>query len=263
MIINNVGYNHCHDADFFINRPEGSGDYLLLLLKTDAVFILDNAETIIPKNSVFIYPKGMPQYYKCLPQQTFENNWIHFLFEPGEEQEFLKLNIPYSTPIKIDSIYFLDFCFKSIAYGFGSCNLYKDNSISNFISLIFNKISERLNQESMAILSSKQEMLVTIRNKIYSKPFESRTVESAAHEVRMCKSAFQRSYKETFGVTFIEDLTESRIAYAKMLLATTNLSVTEIAFQSGYKTYAHFTRQFRKKCNLTPTEFRSLLQSNR
>lgn len=79
----------------------------------------------------------------------------------------------------------------------------------------------------------------------------------------MCKSAFQRSYKETFGVTFIEDLTESRIAYAKMLLATTNLSVTEIAFQSGYKTYAHFTRQFRKKCNLTPTEFRSLLQSNR
>ena len=99
MIINNVGYNHCHDADFFINRPEGSGDYLLLLLKTDAVFILDNAETIIPKNSVFIYPKGMPQYYKCLPQQTFENNWIHFLFEPGEEQEFLKLNIPYSTPV--------------------------------------------------------------------------------------------------------------------------------------------------------------------
>ena len=97
MIINNVGYNHCHDADFFINRPEGSGDYLLLLLKTDAVFILDNAETIIPKNSVFIYPKGMPQYYKCLPQQTFENNWIHFLFEPGEEQENIDSVKAYSV----------------------------------------------------------------------------------------------------------------------------------------------------------------------
>ena len=32
MQINNIGYHHFHDADFKIERPNGSGDYLLLLL---------------------------------------------------------------------------------------------------------------------------------------------------------------------------------------------------------------------------------------
>lgn len=33
MIINNVGYDHKHDADFIIERPNGHGDCLFLLLK--------------------------------------------------------------------------------------------------------------------------------------------------------------------------------------------------------------------------------------
>ncbi|MGB4091586.1 MAG: hypothetical protein WBK46_06540 [Ruminococcus flavefaciens] len=44
MIINNAGYDHCHDADFFIERPEGSGDNLLLLLKTDTIFTIDGKD---------------------------------------------------------------------------------------------------------------------------------------------------------------------------------------------------------------------------
>ena len=35
MEIRNAGYNHCHDTDFIIDRPKGSGDNLLLLLKTE------------------------------------------------------------------------------------------------------------------------------------------------------------------------------------------------------------------------------------
>lgn len=263
MIINNVGYNHYHDADFNINRPEGSGDFLLLLLKTDAVFIINNTEKIIPKNSIFIYPKNMPQYYKCITQQVFGNNWIHFIFEPDEEKEFLKLKIPYAKAITLNNTFFIDFCFKSIAYEFSSNNLYKNKNILNYMQLMFNKISENLYQKDNQILNSKSEMLITIRNKIYSKPYEIRTIESAAHEVRMCKSAFQHLYKKTFGITFIQDLIESRIAFAKMLLITTNLSSSEIAFQSGYKTYAHFTRQFKKICNLTPIEFRKLYNQNK
>lgn len=58
MIIHNVGYNHCHDADFFIDRPDGSGDYLLLVLKTDTIFTLDGKDTIVPKNSFFLYKRN-------------------------------------------------------------------------------------------------------------------------------------------------------------------------------------------------------------
>lgn len=100
MIVNNVGYNHCHDADFYIDRPDGSGDYLLMLLKTDTIFNIDGKNVIVPANSVFIYPKGKPQYYRCLPQHTFENDWLHFDFSAKDkEAEFLDRKIPFETPI--------------------------------------------------------------------------------------------------------------------------------------------------------------------
>ncbi|NLP26948.1 MAG: helix-turn-helix transcriptional regulator [Clostridiales bacterium] len=256
MIINNVGYNHNHDADFFINRPKGSGDFLLLLLKTDALFTLNGKNIKVDKNSLFIYKKGTPQYYRCIPQEIFSNDWIHFLFENDEEQEFLSRGIPYDTPIKIDNLYFLSFCIKSLAYETYSTNLYKNDNIYKYMFLMFNKISEELNNNSTIIPGTYYEMLSTIRNKIYSRPYELRTIESTAHEVRMSKSNFQLQYKKHFGVSFIQDLINSKMEYAKKLLLCTNLSISSISKQCGYKHYAHFTRQFKKNNGVTPMEYR-------
>ena len=80
MEIRNAGYNHCHDTDFIIDRPKGSGDNLLLLLKTDCIVTLDGVDQLVPANSVFLYPKDAPQFYRTCPQQLFANDWVHFLF---------------------------------------------------------------------------------------------------------------------------------------------------------------------------------------
>lgn len=260
MIINNVGYNHCHDADFFINRPDGSGDYLLLLLKTDAIFNIDGEDIVVPENSFFLYRRNTPQFYRCLPQHTFSNDWIHFLFENDEEEFFKSYNIPYNTPIPIKNINFISFCIKSIAYENYSDNFNKQKSMAAYMELIFLKIQEQLHYSNDTILTSKFEMLSTIRNKIYGRPYEIRTVESTAHEVRMSKSSFQHLYKEQFGTTFMQDLIQSRISYAQMLLTSTNLTVAEIAVQCGYHSYAHFVRQFKKQVNITPSEYREKTQ---
>ena len=51
IIVNivNVGYNYEHPSNFYIKRPHGSGDYILLVLKTDAYFIFNSEKTIVPK----------------------------------------------------------------------------------------------------------------------------------------------------------------------------------------------------------------------
>lgn len=256
MIINNVGYNHCHDADFYIDRPNGSGDYLLLLLKTDTTFKLNGKDVNVPTNSFFLYCKDTPQYYRCLPQQTFSNDWVHFLFENNEEEEFLSRGIPYETPILIDNSSFLSFCIKSIAYEVYSNNSHKNDSVKNYMFLMFNKVSEQFDKTSKIIPHTYYEMLSTIRNKVYSRPYEMRTIQSAAHEVRMSKSNFQHQYKKYFGVTFIQDLINSRVEYAKTLLTNTNLSMEDISKQCGYKHYAHFTRQFKDITNMRPLKYR-------
>ena len=67
MIINNIGYNHCHDSDFYIDRQNGSGDNLLLLVKNETIFFFFLEDYDVPENSFFMYQKGRPPYYLCVP----------------------------------------------------------------------------------------------------------------------------------------------------------------------------------------------------
>ena len=41
MQIQYIGHNYTHDLDFKISRPNGSGNYLALIVKSPATFYLD------------------------------------------------------------------------------------------------------------------------------------------------------------------------------------------------------------------------------
>ena len=86
MYINNIGYNHYHNADFCINRPQGSGDYLFVLLKTPAVFTFEDREIISEENSFILFKKGSPQHYRAHGVQ-FSNDWVH-LTVPARTRTF-------------------------------------------------------------------------------------------------------------------------------------------------------------------------------
>ena len=263
MIINNIGYNHCHDADFIINRPNGSGDNLLLLIKTDAIFTINEKDIVIPENSFFMFRKGKPQYYRCMPQHVFSNDWIHFLFEKDEEEAFLSLGLDYEAPVHLDNPYFISFCIKSIANEAYSNHKYKQSNINHFMSLIFNHVSERLYSAETTKHDRYYELLSAVRNRIYSANYQFFSVEASAHEIRMSKSNFQHLYKRFFGVTFMQDLINSRIEHAKMLLLNTNLTSADISKQCGYNNFAHFARQFKEHVGMTPLEFRHYYQFNK
>ncbi|HAG13995.1 MAG TPA: AraC family transcriptional regulator [Ruminococcus sp.] len=256
MILHNVGYDHHHDADFFIDRPEGSGDYLLLILKTDAIFTLDGEDVFMPRKTFFLYPPGMPQKYRCVPQHTFSNDWIHFMFENEEPTWFRHKHVPIAKPIQLAYTEFFSFCIKAIADENCSDHLHKADSISHYFWLLCNKVSEQLHEQDHTPSAARYERMLVIRNKIYSAPYLEWSVDWASHEMRMSRSAFQHHYKAQFGVSFIQDLIASRIQHAKMLLCTTNMPVQDVAMQCGYKNYEHFSRQFRENCGVSPSSYR-------
>ena len=256
MVLHNVGYNHRHDADFQISRPDGSGDNLLLILKSESVFTLNGEDVLLPSNTFFLYPEGMPQNYRAAPQRSFVNDWIHFSFEGPEPEWFRAKNVPVGVPVQLRSTEFFSFCIKAISDENSSEHLHKADSISHYFWLMCNKVSEQVHEQTQIQISSRYEMMLIIRNKIYTAPYLDWSVEWAAHETCMSRSSFQHHYKEQFGVTFIQDLIESRVSRARMLLSTTNMSIQDIASQCGYRSYEHFARQFRSHCGIAPGDFR-------
>ena len=63
-------------------------------------------------------------------------------------------------------------------------------------------------------------------------------------------------FQKTFGTTLINYLTQHRVSHAQRLLATTDQSVTDIAFQSGFLSISRFNDAFRRACGCSPREYR-------
>lgn len=63
-------------------------------------------------------------------------------------------------------------------------------------------------------------------------------------------------FQKTFGTTLINYLTQHRVSHAQRLLATTDHTVTEVAYQSGFLSISRFNDAFRRACGCSPREYR-------
>ena len=67
---------------------------------------------------------------------------------------------------------------------------------------------------------------------------------------------FSRVFKQVTACSFMEYLTTQRVKHSQTLLANSELSVTEVAYQSGFNSIATFNRAFRKCRGCSPSEYR-------
>lgn len=256
MEVYNIGYNHSHDADFIINRPYGSGDYLLLLLKTPAIFTLHGSDIISRQDSFILYSKNTPQYYRGLGAQ-FSNDWLHFGLQEEEEAWLDKLMIPLNEVVHIGDLNDLSLIINNLCSVTYLSNRHRSEITELYLRLLFIKLSNKIYHSSHEISSTTHyNKMSVIRTKIYNQPYLEWNIEGLSHELTMSKSCFQHLYKVFFGVSPITDVILSRVEHAKYLLSATDMPVKRIAEMCGYNHEIHFMRQFKKHTSHTPTAYR-------
>lgn len=77
-----------------------------------------------------------------------------------------------------------------------------------------------------------------------------------AHIAGVSPSHFNRLFREWTGYSPLDYLRRQRIATARRLLANVDLSIKEVAAQSGFKDPYHFSKAFRQLDGLSPSQFR-------
>lgn len=82
------------------------------------------------------------------------------------------------------------------------------------------------------------------------------TLESAAAYAGSSACYFSRIFKQFTNYNFVEYLALQRIKRAQRLLADPDKSVTEIAYQAGFKSISTFNRVFRQYRGCSPSEYR-------
>jgi AraC-like DNA-binding protein len=88
------------------------------------------------------------------------------------------------------------------------------------------------------------------------------TREELAAVLHLSPSRFYVLFKEALGVSPTEYLQALRIQHAQRLLLNSDLSVSEIGAGSGYPDEFHFSRLFRRRCGISPLQYRKSILKN-
>ena len=89
---------------------------------------------------------------------------------------------------------------------------------------------------------------------------EDLTLEDVAAVAGFSKFHFSRTFKQLSGCNFYEYLCHRRIKSSESLLMKPELSISQIALQSGFSSVSTFNRTFKKLKGCTPTQYRGMFQ---
>lgn len=104
--------------------------------------------------------------------------------------------------------------------------------------------------------------LLRAKDRIDAASHEEWPVERLGRVSGVSVAHFARSFKEAFGIPPHRYLLTRRIERAKALLRDTDLPITEIAFESGWRSLGTFGRTFCDVTGESPSEFRVREKAN-
>ena len=82
---------------------------------------------------------------------------------------------------------------------------------------------------------------------------EQLTLADAAEQAHLSPNYFSERFRRLTGTSFQLYLQERRLRFARSLLASTSLSVTEVCRASGFNNLSHFGRAFRRRYGVAPS----------
>lgn len=90
---------------------------------------------------------------------------------------------------------------------------------------------------------------------------ENISTKSVAQALFISQSYITKIFSQKLGYGFREYINTLRLSEAKNLLKNTDLKITEIMLQCGFKNQSSFNRVFMEDCGVTPRTFREQLQT--
>lgn len=160
----------------------------------------------------------------------------------------------------------------------------EEKTIEGIVFNIQKEIASRLDHFSQDVIVSNLELLLSYCNRFYNRQFITRkmatndlltrfentldnyfksdsdlalpTVEKLATELNVSSSYLSDMLRNVTGQNTQQHIHDKLIEKAKEILTTTNLTVSEIAYQLGFEYPQSFSKLFKSKTNVTPVAYR-------
>jgi len=132
------------------------------------------------------------------------------------------------------------------------------------LTLVFEEALERLMDLALRPMVVSQTLRMEGAKKFLDENFKQEIkLEKLAREHGFSTSVFGRVFKKTAGMGFSAYLRMVRIEQAKALLATTQLSISEVSRESGFNNVQYFFDVFKRSTGRTPQTYRDSAESKK
>ena len=255
MKINRIQLNCRRDTAF---GGELGADPVLLLFRSPVMY-MDSGESLHTNSaSAALLTSGYKQSFRPLKGKSLRYDLVSFRTSAADRQYIASMNLPQDIPIELKD----DFVISGALRSMQSQSMHRGKHFSEFMELSMRTIFIAMSDAAENIPPSPEERiprygeLLKLRHNIYDDPVNSWSVDEMCDDMQISRTYFHRLYFAAFGVTFRQDVIESRLLRAADLLKNTDKSVAEIAVECGYDSESYFMRQFKKHKECTPSEYR-------
>lgn len=248
-----IGMDIHHHGDFSIHRPHGSGDWLLVIFKTDALLTLNGKEFLATPDSAILFAPGQPQQYRSV-SGAYINHFLHFA---GDESNNLSA-LSGGQLLTLSNVRDVEELMQLLCREQVSSSERKDACMNLLLQLLLIKLVDGCSSIKAAIAGVHADKLNMLRADLYANPSKYASVEEMASSIGLSLSYFHQIYRVQFDISCYKDLLAARMNAARYYLQHTMLTVREIAALCGYENDVVFMRLFKARMGVTPSAYRGL-----
>ena len=130
---------------------------------------------------------------------------------------------------------------------------YKQNALAGYANALLGELLSHMNLKDRNVDDGLLQQLILYILENYTREI---TLEDVAQELSYSKFYISRVVSNTFGCNFRTLINTYRVSMAQNLLVSSAKSISEVAYECGFKNQSSFNRIFLTHSGITPSDYR-------
>ena len=241
-----------YESGYRLERDSYDSFLLMYLLKGTCFVTIDGQTMQAVAGQLVLLDCYAPHAYRT--DSGFESLWLHFdgpmarTFYETIVSEKGFLLYPSRPDVLHKSLYEIYNTFRSRA------PIMEDQISGTITNILTDLLTAEPTQQATRKSQTNVSEAISHINKYF---YKSITLQELADIAALSPYYFSRVFTRETGMTPHKYLIMTRMAHAKFLLKTSQMSVKEIAFRSGFSDESGFCTAFKKQEGMTPNEYRT------
>ncbi|KOO51602.1 helix-turn-helix transcriptional regulator [Viridibacillus arvi] len=235
---------------------------ILYILKGKGTFIFSNKEVHVTEHDLIVVNPHVEHTEKSTTDLPLEYIalGIQGLAFTSPDDSNLQVTFCNYKQEQESYLFYLHQLIEEVEKQHEGYELIAHNILEILLLKIMRKKAFTLEETSTQIMSKN---LVFIKNYIKQHFREAINLDTLAEIIHINKYYLAHSFKKSVGISPIEYLIQTRIRESKILLETTNYSISDISTITGFSSQSFFSQSFKRVTKLSPSQYRKIKSSKK